>query len=584
MNTITDLYRKRQAASLASCAPQAPACLTCGMLECVCRPRFFAGQVLQADDLNRLDSYIRAKNRLHNRQLNGWGVVNGLEVTCNPCGDGVTVSCGYALSPCGEDIVVCDAVTVDICDLIRRCKDSEHQMYPCDPPSPYGAAGQGCDAVEEDWILAIRYSESPARGVKPLYSTAATSCGCSTTSKPSSGGCGCGSGGSSSNSSCSCGGSTKPRAAPVQCEPTVICEGFSFEVYRAPKPQTVTNPQTGAVTVVDTTPQITQRFQCCTETLTNNAPQKPQGTPATNPSGWYLWGLQFKEHLQKHYQTKAGYNCDLLAKLNALAIPDPKTNLQGFVDAEQVLAVVYVDALIACLCSALLPPCPMPTNDVRVPLALLHVNANPCRVMRVCNWTTYRKFATTFPSLQYWLSALPFGRNLRELLQKMCCFDLALPKPNPQVPNVAGVAQPFAFASATASAPPDNELNERMTLRLNPTVTNAAPIHDTSALLVNTLFAQRDTLTAESFLSSLVGGGQGLSTLQSGNLPQFLLMNQLLKPLTDATGAGSVSKLMTAGLFSSKTAGSEDLTAMRRELAALKQEVEKLKSTRRGKK
>jgi len=84
------------------------------MLECVCRPRFFAGQVLNADDLNRLDAYIRAKHRLHNRQLHGWGVVNGLEVMCNPCGDGVAVGCGYALGPCGDDIVVCDAVTVDV--------------------------------------------------------------------------------------------------------------------------------------------------------------------------------------------------------------------------------------------------------------------------------------------------------------------------------------------------------------------------------------------------------------------------------------------------------------------------------------
>ena len=85
MNSITDLYRARQAASVAACAPPQIVCTTCGLLECLCRPRFFAGQMLNADDLNRLEAYIRGKNRLHNRQLHGWGVVNGLEVTCEFC-------------------------------------------------------------------------------------------------------------------------------------------------------------------------------------------------------------------------------------------------------------------------------------------------------------------------------------------------------------------------------------------------------------------------------------------------------------------------------------------------------------------
>ena len=227
MNSMTDLY-KRQGTGLTTCLPPEPRCLTCGMLECVCRPRFFAGQVLTADDLNRLDAYIRAKHRLHNRQLHGWGVVNGLEVTCNPCGDGVMVGCGYALSPCGDDIVVCDAVTVDVCDLIKRCRDAEKNQQPCAPFQQPGAVD--CEAAEEDWILAIRYAETPARGVKPLYSNGndcscgKSSCSCCG-SKTKTAACTCGAGG---GGGCSCGSKAckpaKPRNAPVQCEPTVICD------------------------------------------------------------------------------------------------------------------------------------------------------------------------------------------------------------------------------------------------------------------------------------------------------------------------------------------------------------------------
>src|SRR5262245_14797564 len=84
-----------------------PACPACGGLGCLCRPRFFAGQLLTEEDLNRLDHYIVEKNKLRNRYLHGWGVVCGLEVVCHPCEGYVTVRSGYALSPCGDDIVVC---------------------------------------------------------------------------------------------------------------------------------------------------------------------------------------------------------------------------------------------------------------------------------------------------------------------------------------------------------------------------------------------------------------------------------------------------------------------------------------------
>src|ERR1700722_1031417 len=72
--------------------PPGPACQPCpdcGGLDCLCRPRFFAGQLLTEQDLNRLENYIIAKNQLHNRYLVGRGVVCGLELTCSPCANTV---------------------------------------------------------------------------------------------------------------------------------------------------------------------------------------------------------------------------------------------------------------------------------------------------------------------------------------------------------------------------------------------------------------------------------------------------------------------------------------------------------------
>src|SRR5688500_7307882 len=59
-------------------------CPVCPGLECQCRPRYFAGQLLTEEELNAEQQYVIKKNRLHNLYLHGSGVVCGLEVVCHP--------------------------------------------------------------------------------------------------------------------------------------------------------------------------------------------------------------------------------------------------------------------------------------------------------------------------------------------------------------------------------------------------------------------------------------------------------------------------------------------------------------------
>src|ERR1044072_3945942 len=223
-------------------------CPTCGGLECLCRPRFFAGQLLTDETLNQLDHYIVEKNKLHNRYLHGWGVVCGFEVVCHPC-NAVTVRGGYALSPCGEDVIVCKDVTVDVCSLINQCKDKRRD-WECEP---YGV-GQNtdCNNFEEDWILTVRYDETTSRGITALKGGNAPAC-CSSCSCGGSSSCGCGgsSSGGGGGGGCGCGGgngngkgahavagagssvrqSYRPAAATgaAQCGPTLTREGYVFE-------------------------------------------------------------------------------------------------------------------------------------------------------------------------------------------------------------------------------------------------------------------------------------------------------------------------------------------------------------------
>ena len=71
------------------------------------RPCYFAGQLLQASDLNKViewsrDGFAEARHR------DGWGIAGGLELTADPRGrpDAVVVRSGYALDAAGRSIVL----------------------------------------------------------------------------------------------------------------------------------------------------------------------------------------------------------------------------------------------------------------------------------------------------------------------------------------------------------------------------------------------------------------------------------------------------------------------------------------------
>lgn len=98
------------------------------------RPRYFTGQLLTVDDLQAEQDYSMHMRSRHDRALHGAGVVCGLEV--NPSGDGtVVVSAGTAVDPCGREIVVPEAVTLQI-----------------------GATSQGAEA-EQEMDVVLRYVE-----------------------------------------------------------------------------------------------------------------------------------------------------------------------------------------------------------------------------------------------------------------------------------------------------------------------------------------------------------------------------------------------------------------------------------------
>jgi hypothetical protein len=146
------------------------------------RPRYFARQMITADDLILEQTYFRNKLCRHNRLLHGWGVVCGA-IVCPvlDCKEEITpwqvnVSSGYILGTYGDEIVIdCDR-TIDIrtTGVMGTCE--EPSSSPLDP---------WCSNVDEIVIdryqgpvyIAVRYKEVMARPVRlqPM------GCGCDDT-------------------------------------------------------------------------------------------------------------------------------------------------------------------------------------------------------------------------------------------------------------------------------------------------------------------------------------------------------------------------------------------------------------------
>ena len=469
-NTLTQAYATPAPVRPDPCADPAPPCPACGGLKCLCRPRFFPGQLLSDDDLNRLQQYVIDKNRLHNRYLVGWGVACGLEVVCSPCDAGqVTVRAGYALSPCGDDIVVCGDQAVDVCALIQACRPT---TTTCD--TPYGTqTPASCTQGTERWVLAVCYDERPTRPINALSaatdSVANAGCrcgggssGCSCGRSTSRSACACGSG---SSGNCGCGAkssayqpASQRRKVLPQCEPTQICEGFRFTAYKAPVPTkglaalgnaNNTNTMGSDLMIAWLYANrarfgpLLERTLCCVLQAMELRASLAEGRTvdaagAASAYRDYAQGLNefagvfslhhcsFVSVIGKQYESATGWAASRMGGTLSVADQAELTTRLGALDES------WMQIVTECFCSALLPACPPSSTSNCVPLAVVTVNtgssystanrvggASPCQVIDICNWQE-RKLLITWPTILYWLSWIPWQR-LRDAIATICC-------------------------------------------------------------------------------------------------------------------------------------------------------------------
>lgn len=505
-------------------------CPQCGGLQCLCRPRFFAGQLLTEEDLNRLDRYVVEKNKLHNRYLHGWGVVCGLEVVCHPCDDKVIVRPGYALSPCGEDIVLCDEITLAVCDLIRACKDRERRRWECEP-YPYGQDANGEDQCQQ-WVLSIRYDEKPSRGMTPLTDSQSGYC---STCGGGGGSCGCGE--KANGMSKGNGSAARSRRTPLQCEPTATCEGFKFEVSKL-KPHTAQtqlprNDNNNITRFVTPGPVADELLECLGE-MAAVMPSNPDQN--AGPEQLFDWCRRSKEAMQEYLQSHPTHDCQLDEKLAAFACPRPDAKMTT--QEYRTVVVASVNQLVqisseyfrSCACSALLPPCPAPAEDPRVPLAVITVCGDGCKLVQVCNMDV-RQYVITFPMIEHYFRALGVGGWLQEYLQAGCC-----PRQEVSIPSQTPALGPQTHVVASQEKLRIANFVARPVRRVPRARTSASGAQDLSRMLLGKLAQPDRELDTFSLLAGALGAvdeaGTPLATnLELENPLQALLVNSLVAPL-----------------------------------------------------
>jgi hypothetical protein len=376
-------------------------CAACVGLQSLERARFFAGQLLTESELNAQDAYVRAKNRLHNRYLHGTGVVCGLQVSCHECEGWVTVRPGYAIDPCGNDVVVCESVELDFIARVRACRERPERAD-CDPLAPPRRDLRR--GVEETWCLTLAYDEHEVDPVAALRweqtATPPSRCSCGGNGNGNGhGACGCGGARQASAGSWSMQAQAQRGSSLAPCEPARVRETYRLGVVQRDDTKAPAAPPPGT---------FQAELLACQEAATKVLDAAPKLSSLMTPEQAYQRMLSYRQSVAELLRGATIARCELMDQLAAISIPPPdgaaalyRTQLGKPLKALRTLVGTFA---LDCTCASLLPPCPGDPVEERLVLACVTVKDET--ILRICNGGERRQLLT-FPSLAYWLSAMP---------------------------------------------------------------------------------------------------------------------------------------------------------------------------------
>lgn len=147
--------------------------------------------------------------------------------------------------------------------------------------------------------------------------------------------------------------------------------------------------------------------------------------------------------------TLTAYSADLLAPPKALQLQPLVDYRVAAINAFLDLLGGFFEYLKDCICEHLLVECPTCDQDDQLFLGVVSIREN--QVFKICNLSE-RKYVKSFPTVGYWLSAIPIIPIIGKLIEMACCAELPnlfgqLSAPQPSA-NVA--ANPSTGSGATS--------------------------------------------------------------------------------------------------------------------------------------
>jgi hypothetical protein len=444
-------------------------CPVCQGLQTFSSPLYASGALLTADDLSSEQAFVRAKMRLHNRYLHGWGAVCGLQVVCDDCNGWVRINPGYAIDPCGNDLVLAAATPFNVVKAIQDCAAKRPKIGACDPYVP--PPDPGCQDTVSYWCVTLKFNELQTAQTAQFMRQAVASGGCAT-----GGGCSCGSGGGcscgSAGGGCSCGGQTSAAASSSagalsyispNCTPRRLleCVEIGIEPHEGPCAPALGTPFEFA-TLAPPGSLLGRIIACLKDAVailgarlvsSDAAALESLGT-GQNVQGVTTQGMhdalcRLRQGLIDFLTRHDPVRCQMLAATAATLVPDVIVNGQQLLPAEYAklgkpvlgeLMFAWLQAAADCICGALLPSCPSDPVDLRVPIACVTVRGG--RIVDICNHAC-RRYAGSFPSLFYWLSLVPVVPILSQLIARICCApDVIDPQKAGQVEGLINTVDP----------------------------------------------------------------------------------------------------------------------------------------------
>ena len=197
----------------------------------------------------------------------------------------------------------------------------------------------------------------------------------------------------------------------------------------------------------------------------------------------------------------------------------------GMINAFLDLLGEFLEDLKDCVCDHLLVECP--TCDADDQLFLGVVSIRNQQVQKICNFSQ-RKYVKSFPTVDYWWSAIPIGRIIGKLVEMACCADI-----------------PAEFAAQSAPQPANQVVSGGLT--------GAIAGLDVNAFSGARALFQQSSITSfmQSAMSKFVPSQQFLTDFLVSKMPASLAAAAHTIPSNQVVGFSAdaaKSRLATAGV------------------------------------